>query len=293
MAYDNVCKYLVEWFPESFARWLLGSPVPLIQLQPTELSSEPIRADSLILLRAQNLILHLEFQTDPDPDIPLRMADYRLRLFRRYPDQEVRQIVIYLRKTQSERVYQTSFQRGSLSHRFEVLRLWEQDPEVLSQYPGLLPLAVLADPENPEPRLRQVARAIAEMEDPKLRQELKAATAVLAGLTWTPEEISRVLGGLAVRESTIYQMWRAEALKEGREEGLKQGLEQGLQQGLQQEAARLTLSQLQRKLGPLPEDLSETIRRLPTEQLEGLAEALLDFQTLADLTQWLEELASA
>jgi hypothetical protein len=39
------------------------------------------------------------------------------------------------------------------------------------------------------------------MEDPKLRQELKAATAVLAGLTWTPEEISRVLGGLAVRES--------------------------------------------------------------------------------------------
>jgi predicted transposase/invertase (TIGR01784 family) len=262
---------------------------PWLQLQPTELSSEPIRADSLILLRAQNLILHLEFQTDPDPDIPLRMADYCLRLYRRYPAQEVRQIVIYLRKTQSERAYQTSFQRGSLSHRFEVLRLWEQDPEVLSRYPGLLPLAVLAEPDNPEPRLRQVARAIAEMEDPKLRQELKAATAVLAGLTWTPEEISRVLGGLAVRESTIYQMWRAEALKEGREEGLKQGLEQGLQQ----EAARLTLSQLQRKLGPLPEDLSETIRRLPTEQLEGLAEALLDFQTLADLTQWLEELASA
>jgi len=288
VAYDNVCKYLVEWFPESFARWLLGSPVPLIQLQPTELSSEPIRADSLILLRAQNLILHLEFQTDPDPDIPLRMADYCLRLFRRYPDQEVRQIVIYLRKTQSERVYQTSFQRGSLSHRFEVLRLWEQDPEVLSQYPGLLPLAVLADPENPEPRLRQVARAIAEMEDPKLRQELKAATAVLAGLTWTPEEISRVLGGLAVRESTIYQMWRAEALKEGREEGLKQGLEQGLQQ----EAARLTLSQLRRKLGSLPEDLSETIRLLPTEQLEALAEALLDFQTLADLIQWLRESSS-
>lgn len=288
MAYDNVCKYLVEWFPESFVRWLLGSPVPLIQLQPTELSSEPIRADSLILLRAQNLILHLEFQTDPDPDIPLRMADYCLRLYRRYPAQEVRQIVIYLRKTQSERVYQTSFQRGSLSHRFEVLRLWEQDPEVLSQYPGLLPLAVLADPENPEPRLRQVARAIAEMEDPKLRQELKAATAVLAGLTWTPEEISRVLGGLAVRESTIYQMWRAEALKEGREEGLKQGLEQGLQQ----EAARLTLSQLRRKLGSLPEDLSETIRLLPTEQLEALAEALLDFQTLADLIQWLRESSS-
>ncbi|MCJ2542251.1 hypothetical protein [Thermostichus vulcanus] len=39
---DNVCKYLVELFPDTFAEWLLGSPVPWVQLQPTELSSKPI-----------------------------------------------------------------------------------------------------------------------------------------------------------------------------------------------------------------------------------------------------------
>ncbi|MCF2972157.1 hypothetical protein L1047_13220 [Synechococcus sp. Nb3U1] len=125
MAYNNVCKYLVEMFPNAFAEWLLGYPVVAAQMQPTELSSQPLRADSLILLEAGELLLHLEFQTDPDPEIPFRMADYCLRLYRRYPHKQVRQIVIYLRKTQSERVYQTYFQRGSLFHQFQVLRLWE------------------------------------------------------------------------------------------------------------------------------------------------------------------------
>jgi predicted transposase YdaD len=30
-----------------------------------------------------SVILHLEFQTQPDTDIPCRMADYRLRMYRR------------------------------------------------------------------------------------------------------------------------------------------------------------------------------------------------------------------
>lgn len=68
------------------------------------------------------------------------MADCCLRLYRRYPAQEGRQIVTDLRKTQSERAYQTFLQKGSLSHRVEILRLREPNLEVLSRYPGLLPL---------------------------------------------------------------------------------------------------------------------------------------------------------
>ncbi|WP_244349745.1 hypothetical protein [Thermostichus vulcanus] len=106
MAYDNVCKYLVERFPEQFVQWLLGEVSVPVQLQPTELLEEPIRVDSLILLGLQQQILHLEFQTNPDPGIPFRMADYRLRLYRKHPELSVRQVVIYLRKTGSERVYE-------------------------------------------------------------------------------------------------------------------------------------------------------------------------------------------
>ncbi|MFN9600672.1 MAG: flagellar assembly protein H, partial [Dolichospermum sp.] len=42
--YDNICKYLAENFQADLATWLLGSPVELTELSPTELSNEPIRA---------------------------------------------------------------------------------------------------------------------------------------------------------------------------------------------------------------------------------------------------------
>jgi predicted transposase YdaD len=53
--YDNICKYLAENFRDDLATWLLGSPIKLTELSPTELSNEPIRADSLILIATEYL----------------------------------------------------------------------------------------------------------------------------------------------------------------------------------------------------------------------------------------------
>jgi Domain of unknown function (DUF4351) len=53
-----------------FATWLLGEPISLTKLSPTEFSLEPIRADSLILMNSDELVLQIEFQTDPDLKIP-------------------------------------------------------------------------------------------------------------------------------------------------------------------------------------------------------------------------------
>ncbi len=76
--FDNICKFLAENFSSDFATWLLGEATSLTELSPSELSSEPIRADALILLESTELVLHLEFQTQPDINIPFRMIDYRL-----------------------------------------------------------------------------------------------------------------------------------------------------------------------------------------------------------------------
>jgi len=48
--YDNVCKFLAESFSEDFSAWLIGKPIHLTQLKPSELSLEAIRADSVIFL---------------------------------------------------------------------------------------------------------------------------------------------------------------------------------------------------------------------------------------------------
>lgn len=82
--FDTVCKFLVETFSVDFATWLLGEPVALSELSPSELSLEPIRADALLSLRSADTILHLESQARPDPNMAFRMADYRLRAYRRF-----------------------------------------------------------------------------------------------------------------------------------------------------------------------------------------------------------------
>ena len=100
--YDNICKFIAENFSRDLAQWLLGQSIELTVLEPTELQVDPIRADSLILLQSEDIILHIEFQTVPKKDIPFRMADYRLRIYRRFLEKSFYQVVIYLKKTDSE-----------------------------------------------------------------------------------------------------------------------------------------------------------------------------------------------
>ena len=95
----------------------------LTEIKPSELSLEPIRADTLIFLESEELILHIEFQTDPKEDIPYRMLDYATRLYRRYPHKPIHQVVIYLRKNDSAKVRQNDYQQGKTYHQFEVIRL--------------------------------------------------------------------------------------------------------------------------------------------------------------------------
>ena len=45
----------------------------MTELQPSELSLDPIRADALILLESDESILHIEFQTLPKNTIPFRV----------------------------------------------------------------------------------------------------------------------------------------------------------------------------------------------------------------------------
>ena len=60
-----------------------------------------------------------------------------------------------------------------------------------------------------------------------------------------------------------------------------------LAEGRQEGEAKVTLRQLNRRCGPLSEANTAQIRALPLEQLEALADALLDFQGPTDLVAWL------
>ncbi|MFM6816714.1 MAG: hypothetical protein ACKPKB_10945, partial [Dolichospermum sp.] len=86
MAYDNICRYLTDTYPLSFVQWLIAEDIDEIEVLPTELPINPIRADALFRLPKLNRILHLEIQTTPKSDtpMPVRMLDYWLRIYRKY-----------------------------------------------------------------------------------------------------------------------------------------------------------------------------------------------------------------
>ena len=68
------------------------------------------------------------------------------------------------------------------------------------------------------------------------------------------------------------------------------GKQEGRLEGQQEEAETLLMRQLSKRFGKLSDRHQTQISALEITQLEDLAEALLDFQSISDLESWLEQL---
>jgi predicted transposase YdaD len=189
------------------------------------------------------------------------------------------QVVIYLRETGSEFVYQTSFNLPNTRHEFAVIRLWEIPAQQLLDFPGLLPLVTLGRTENRTETLREVAEIIEEIGERQQRNNVAAATGILAGLVLRKEIIRQLLREEIMQESVIYQ----DILAKGEARGKAEGKAEGKQEG----EAILILRLLNRRFGEISPDVAEQIRGLPVESLEQLGEDLLDFSEREDLVAWL------
>lgn len=83
-------------------------------------------------------------------------------------------------------------------------------------------------------------------------------------------------------KTRVYQ----DAVQEGVKIGKQEGLQIGEQRGLQRQVAML-LRQLTRKFGKVNPRRKIRISKLSEIQLENLAEAIFDFETVTDLNAWL------
>jgi predicted transposase/invertase (TIGR01784 family) len=256
---DNICKFLAESFSSDFASWILGEAIALTKIEPSELSVEPIRADSVIFLESTAIVLHIEFQTEPNKNIPFRMTDYQLRLYRKFPEKQIHQVVIYLSPSQSRLVYENTFNIGRLNHEFNIIRLWEQPTEIFQRYQGLLPFAVLTNNQDPEETLRQVARQIENIEDKQVQSNVAASTAIISGIALNKEIIQRLLRSEIMKESVIYQ----EILLAGKAEGIAEGEAKGKTQ----ERNQIALNMLRSNIAP---DLVAQLTGLTLKQVQKL-----------------------
>lgn len=71
------------------------------------------------------------------------------------------------------------------------------------------------------------------------------------------------------------------------EVGIAQGMAQGMAQGITEGKEALVMRQIRRRLGAVPAQAAARLPLLSAEQLDELGEALLDFETAADLESWL------
>ncbi|HIK12877.1 MAG TPA: Rpn family recombination-promoting nuclease/putative transposase, partial [Oscillatoriaceae cyanobacterium M33_DOE_052] len=279
MSYDNACKLLANEYPGEFIRLFFGVEATEIQILKTELSIEPIRADSVIFVATSSAVFHLEFETLPQSDatpIPLRSLDYYIRLKRQY-NRPIRQLVVFLKETTSPLVFENQYRDSNTRHRYQVIRMWEQDPKPFLASPGLLPLATLARSNAPTSLLAQVAEEVAKIEDESGRRNLSGCAQILAGLRYDKDLIRKLFREDIMKESVIYQDILAQGIAKGRTEGRLEGRTEGRTEGRREGELGLVQRLMARRFGEVDPEIIKQIQGLSIEQLESLGESLFDF----------------
>ena len=220
MSFDNLCKLLAEKHPKSFANWLLGHIPDEITILKTELSIEPIRADSVTFFKTEGHILHIEFQTQWPiiPPMPFRMLDYWVRLYRSF-GLPIIQIVIVLLPPSAGTTIENRFQVGSTCHEFSVVKMWEQDTELFLNDPVLLPFAALTQVEKSDALLQQISDRVDRIESVEEKRQVSSYVQLMAGLKYDKGIVKRIFREDIMRESVIYQ----EIYQEGEVKGEAKG----------------------------------------------------------------------
>ncbi len=90
---DITLKDIFEEVPHRLSKIL--SPAPIKELLPTALPSTELRVDFLARLEDES-ILHMEFQSFNDTNMPWRMLRYYTAIAEKYKTHNIKQLVVYV-----------------------------------------------------------------------------------------------------------------------------------------------------------------------------------------------------
>ncbi|MFB2882108.1 hypothetical protein [Floridanema aerugineum] len=199
-----------------------------------------------------------------------------MRLYRRYRV-PVTQALILLKESSTSNRLKDTFRLENTRHKYQIIRMWEQEPDIFLQNKALLPLAALCRSAAPEQLLNQVAEEVGKIETAAERSQISGCTQLLAGLRFNKSLIQRLFREAVMRESVIYQ------------DILQEGLQQGVQQGVQQGIKSSILDALEVRFGAVPSEVAERLNFLTTEQLQQL---LRQSVTSRSLEEFINQLPS-
>jgi predicted transposase/invertase (TIGR01784 family) len=134
----------------------------------------------------------------------------------------------------------------------------------------LMLLTTLPD-DNAVTKAKSLIQELQQLPDSRAIIEMISTIMVYRFTNLTRTEVEAMIG-ITLQETRVYRDAKAEGVSEGR----------------QAEAQSMILRILSRRFGTLSPDVNAVVMALPVAKLEDLGEALLDFQEIADLQNWLQ-----
>jgi predicted transposase YdaD len=246
---------------------LLGRELGEVRVVDADLSTITTEADKILSVEEPApWVVHVEFQSSHDSELPLRVQRYNILAHYRH-GLAVQSVVVLLRKEadgpQITGLLQHRLPDGLLYHefRYNVVKVWERPvEEILAGDLATLPLAPIARISAGElPRIIQLMDERIEREaSPAERPDLWAATFLLMGLIYPGGLASTLLQGKNfMRESSTYQAILLEGKAAGRTE----------------EARRMLLRLGRKHLGP------------PSPKFEAMVETMTDVDQIEELSE--------
>jgi Domain of unknown function (DUF4351) len=238
----------------------------------------------------QWILLHVEVQTSYEPNFAARLARYNAGLVWSLQEQVVTLVVLAdLRRNWRPAEYLFKVGGFESQMRFPVCKLLDHlsnDWQLVHSLPVLLARAqieALRTAADPDGRFRAKWTLLRGLYDLGYNaQQVRDIFVLVDWMMHLRPDLEQRLGDELIRLEDSLQMpyvTSIERIAEARGEA----------RGEVRGETRVVLTQLEKVCGGVPERRQEQIRGLTSLRLEQLAEALLGFQSLADLENWLDQ----
>ena len=246
------------------------------------------------------LLLHLEVQSQYDPDFSERMFTYSLRIFDRFRKVPV-SLAILCDDSDSWRPHEYLFDHIDTKLHFDfgmvkLLDFREQWAELeISQNPFATVVmahlkALESRPDSFQRKTSKLNLIRALYDKGFLRQDIINLYRFIDWAMILSEELERQCWSeLTAFEEERKVTYVTTGERIGFERGRTEGEQRGRTEGRTEEALSLVLRLLSRRVGSISPNAQAQIQALSLPQIEALGEALLDFSSSDDLTLWLQD----
>jgi hypothetical protein len=197
--YDSIIKGLFQRNRPSVLLELLTGGIPVRQILNVEMARVLERRADLVFLLEDETILHLEFQTRNDKEMPYREGIYGLLLGQKYK-RRVRQTVIYLGQPKMRMPNQLDLGQSKVAYTLIDIRDIDARLLIESGQPADLPVAMLAG--GCSERLTEIVKRAANLRGGE-RQTVLAELIQLCGLRTLQQPLIMELKSMASPNDTF------------------------------------------------------------------------------------------